>query len=255
MRSSSRQPEARWLALFALLLLLAGAGTLRAQEKFDRLKQEVARLATDLDAAATAEADAAARVEDNRRAQNNAAGDAKRLEELKREGRKLADAAQSAKERREQAQAAVAGKQGELRDSASKYAADQLGAQGNLQQRVNNANFGLDAWKEALGPLPAVPALRPLDGITDPAVRKATQDGDRKRVRDFDAWCASEETRLKTELSRVEQVIKAEPQVKGADDGPLLVDTAKALKKTLETRQSTLATLRADAAQKLKQLE
>ncbi|MCC6465392.1 MAG: hypothetical protein IT463_08655 [Planctomycetes bacterium] len=255
MRSSNQQPDLRALpVLLALLLLAAWAVPLRAQEKFDRLKQEVARLATDLEAAGSAEADAAARVEENRRAQNDAAGDAKRLEELKREGRKLADSAHGAKERREQAQAALAGKQGELRDTASKHAVDRLAAQGNLQQRVNDANAGVDAWQGALGTLPSVPALRPLEGITDPALRKATQDGDRKRLKDFDAWCAAEEARLKTELSRVDQVINAEAQVKGADDGPLLIDTAKTLKKTLESRQSTLKALRADAAQKLQQL-
>lgn len=244
----SRSRPIRTLLCVALLSVLCAAGSALAQDNFKDLRREVTQLEEKLAEAEKALSEISRKVDDNARAQSQAAANApKDLPALKAEGLKLRGQATSAQETRDKARAALAAKQGDLRAAASKHCVDQLAAAGNLNVRLQEIVRALDTWKSTLGVLPVVPALRDTTGL-DPEARRATLEGDRARLKEFDAWAAGEETRLGTEIDRADTLIAGEKLVKDADNGPLMVKQSKELKETLKERQKTVANHRKQAA-------
>ena len=190
---------------------------------------------------------------ENRKAQKTATGAA--LNALKSEGVKLAKAAGEKADKLAEAEQQLANKQGELRGAAAKYAVSQLSAAGKLDVRVVEANHALDDWDGALGKLPAVPSLRSLEGIVDPQEQKAIRKQDKVQLQAYDAWGNAEEKRIDTEIKQAQQLIDAEEKLRNADDGKLLVDTAKELKTTLEKRKSEVQKLRKTAKARLDSID
>lgn len=243
----------RAVLLAVLVAVLGAAAPAFAQEQFKQLRQEIRDLNTSLAEAERTLAEANRKIAENQAAQDAAKSDPARLNALKTEGTKLRAAADSAQDNRNSARSRLASKQGEMRSTASKHAFDQISAAGNLNVRVNEVRIAIDAWNEALGALPDLPTLRDTSGL-DPDTRRATIAGDKARLSGFDSWAAAEESRLKTELERVDSLIAFEPQVKGLDDGPVMVEASRTLKKTLQARQKQVAELRRQSAELLKKL-
>ncbi len=234
---------------------LLAAPVAHAQGDYKQLRKDVAELVTRLNDSETKLSEANQKLNANLAAQDAAKNDPTKVAQLKKEGVALRATANTAQDNRDSARSNLASKQGDLRAAASKWAVDQLTAAGNLNARVVEVRHAFDAWNEALGTLPEVPAVRPITADMDPEVKNATIAGDRARLKAFDAWASGEEDRLKTELDRAEKLIGAEAQVKGTDDGPDMVKEAKALKDTLKTRQTKVAELRRKAAEALKNLK
>ncbi|MBX3475272.1 MAG: hypothetical protein KF754_12880 [Planctomycetes bacterium] len=251
MESPNRATRAvLWLAL---VLALCAAVPLHAQEQFKQLRRDISELTSKLNEAESALSEANRKISENQKAQDDAKNDPARLNALKTEGTRLRAAADTAQDNRNSARARLASKQGEMRGTASKHAADQVTGAGNLNVRVNEIRIAIDAWNEALGALPVLPALRNTAGL-DPDTKRATLAGDKARLTDLDNWAAAEESRLKTELERADSLINFEPQVKGLDDGPVMVESSKQLKKTLQERQKKVGELRNQAAELMKKL-
>lgn len=236
-----------------LMTALCAAAPVFAQDQFKQLRKDVSELSTRLNEAEKALSEANRKLNENKTAQDAARNDLAKLNALKTEGTKLRREADAAQDNRNSARSRLASKQGEMRGTASKHGADQLTAAGNINERINQMRLAIDAWNEALGTLPDVPALRDTSNL-DPDTKRATIDGDKARLREFDTWAAAEEDRLKTELSRADNLIGAEAQVKGQDDGPAMVSSAKKLKETLQSRQKKVGELRQAAAAALKKL-
>ncbi len=238
----------------ALLLCLCAAATSFAQDarnNFKEVKEQVASLERALTTAETAEREAARKLADNEAAQqkdpNNQA--------LKREGRTLAVDADSKAEATRTARRNLAAKRGELRESASSHAVKQLTATGNLNTRVTEAKFALDDWKAALNELPEPPVARDTSRLKDPDEIAAVRKTDRQRLSDYEAWAAGEDKRIATELKRAEQMVGADKQFQDADDLALVINTAKDIKTTLETRRKSLDAHRKTAKDRLAALK
>jgi len=241
------------LALFLATLL--AAPVVHAQGDYKQLRKDVAELVTRLSDAEKKLSDANQKLNANLAAQDAAKNDPQKLAQLKKEGLGLRATANTSQDDRDSARSNLASKQGDLRGAASRYAVDQLTVAGNLNARVVEIRHAFDAWNEALGTLPDVPALRPITADMDPDLKNATIAGDRARLKSFDAWASGEEERLKAELDRADKLIAAEAQVKGADDGADMIKEAKAIKETLKTRQTKVGELRRKAAEALKNLK
>lgn len=236
----------------ALLVALWAAPAAHAQDNFKELRREVAELEKKLTDAEKSLQDANTKVSENTAAQAKAAAD--KLPALKAEGRRLSSEAARAQEARDKARSTLASKQGELRAAASKHAADQIAAKTDIAIRLQEIMKAIDTWSETLGPLPQVPALRDTTAL-DPEAARATIEGDRARLDEFDKWAEGEEARLKVEVERADKLIGAEAQVKDADNGPEMVKQAKSLKETLQRRQKDVAGLRKKAADDKKKLK
>lgn len=237
---------------FAALL---AAPVAHAQADYKQIRKDVAELANRLNEAERKLADANQKLNANLAAQDANKNDPAKVAQLKKDGVALRAGANTAQDDRDSARSNLASKQGDLRGAASRYAVDQLTAAGNLNARVVEIRHAFDAWNEALGTLPDVPAVRPITADMDPELKNATIAGDRARLKTFDSWAAGEEDRLKVELDRADKLIAAETQVKGTDDGADMIKEAKAIKETLKTRQTRVADLRRKAAEALKNLK
>ncbi|MCA8919973.1 MAG: hypothetical protein KDB32_12905 [Planctomycetes bacterium] len=239
--------------LLMVLVALAASGNVFAAPDYKKLKDEIPKLEKNVSDARSAQSDADSKLNENRKAQKTATGAA--LNALKSEGVKLAKAAGEKADKLAEAEQQLANKQGELRGAAAKYAVSQLSAAGKLDVRVVEANHALDDWDGALGKLPAVPSLRSLEGIVDPQEQKAIRKQDKVQLQAYDAWGNAEEKRIDTEIKQAQQLIDAEEKLRNADDGKLLVDTAKELKTTLEKRKSEVQKLRKTAKTRLDSID
>jgi hypothetical protein len=233
---------ARLMVACALALALAGLSL--AEPEYTSLKDEIKKLEKSVTEARDARNAADRKLEQNRRDQRNAT-DAK-LAALKKDAIKLAKDAGDKADALTGAEQKLADKQGELRKAAADHAVKQITAAGNWMSRAQAANKALDDWKAALGSLPEVPKLRPLDGIVDPQEQARIRKQDKASLEAFDAWAVKEEKRVDEEIKQADELIKAEPKWSKVDDkeGDLVVSTTKALKKTLESRKKRLGELR-----------
>jgi hypothetical protein len=250
MASSNRLRS--FAALVAIMLAIWAVPALHAQDNFKELRKEVAELEKKLTDTEKSLHDANAKVSDNIAAQAKAPPE--KLQALKAEGRRLGSEAAKAQEARDKARSTLASKQGELRAAASTHATEQVAAKSDIAIRLQEILKAIDTWSTTLGPLPPVPALRDTTAL-DPEAARATIEGDRARLDEFDKWAEGEEGRLKVEVERADKLIGAETSVKDADNGPEMVKQAKALKETLQKRQQEVSALRKKAADSKKKLK
>lgn len=238
--------------LLVLVIACVAAGPLFAEPDYKKLKAEIPKLEKTMRVAQDAQAEADQKLDNNRAAQKRAAG--KELEALKTAAKGLAKDAGEKADQLAAAQQDLAKKQAELRGAAAKHAVSQLNASGDLAERVHEAMTAMDDWKDALGRLPDVPKLRSLDGIEDPAAQKAIRKQDKQQLEAYESWCSAEAKRIDTEIEQAEDLVDGETKVSSADDGALLVTTAKDLKKTLESRKDKLEKQRKQARKQLDEI-
>lgn len=253
---ASRKPS--WLypvraAAMLLACLLLFAGSVQAEPDYKALKAEIEKLEQAETDARKERRDADDKLAANRAAQQQANGAA--LAALKRAATDLAQAAGEKADAYAAAQQNLAAKQAELRESAAAHAVKQLTEAGAIDKRVGEARNALDDWKTALGTLPEVPSLRPLDGI-DPDDQPAVRKQDKKTLEAFEKWAGDEGTRIDKEIKQAKELVDGEPKWKGADDGGKeLVSAAKALREKLEGRKKELEKLRERAKELQKQIK
>lgn len=237
-----------------LACMFAFGGTVSAEPDYKELKAEIRKLEKSVEDAATARKEADSKLADNRAAQKNANGD--ELKKLKKAGNELANTAGQKAEALSSAQQSLASKQAELREAAASHAVKQLTDGAAIEKRVGEADTAVKDWENALGTLPPVPQLRPLEGIDDEAVQDAIRAQDKKSLEAFDKWAAGEETRVDKELKQAQEVIDGDAKWKTSNDGAdELMDAAKALKSKLETRKKDLGELRKSAKDLIRQIK
>jgi hypothetical protein len=241
----------RVAVIFAALFALCGV--VRADPDYKELKAEIKKLEQSVDAARKERNDADSKLTDNRAAQKNANG--QQLAALKKAAIDLAAKAGEKADALAAAQQNLAEKQGELRETAAAHAINQISDAATIEKRVGEAQSAIEDWRAALGSLPEVPDLRPLDGIEpddQPAVRKQ----DKKTLEAFEKWATGEESRVIKEQRQAKDLVDAEPKWKTSNDGGKeLLAAARGLTETLEQRKKDLAELRKTAKARLKQIK
>lgn len=240
-------------AALLLACLLVFAGSVQAEPGYKALKAEITKLEQAETDARRERRDADAKLAENRAAQQKAEGAA--LAALKRAAINLAQTAGEKADAFATAQQNLAAKRAELRESAAAHAVKQLTEAGAIDKRVGEAANALDDWKTALGTLPEVPSLRPLDGI-DPDDQPAVRKQDKKTLEAFEKWAAGEASRIDKEIKQAKELVDGESKWKVAEDGgEELVSSAKALREKLEGRKKDLEKLRESAKVLLKQIK
>ena len=240
--------------LLVCLLAVFAAATAYAAPDYKQLKEDITALTKNVNEVAEASTQAEKALTANREAQAKASGSD--LANLKRDARTLARAAGEKADALTEAQQKLADKQGELRSTAAAHAVKQLSAAGNIEDRVGEANNALADWKEALGALPKVPALRPLDGIADPDEQGAIRRQDKKVLEAFDKWAGAEEDRIDKEIKQATSLVDGHAKFKDSQDGgKVVIELAKSMKKTLEARKKDVGQLRKTAQDRIKAIK
>ena len=177
------------------------------------------------------------------------------LKALKKEATALAAAASDKADELTTAHQNLADKQGELRETAAAHAVKQLTASGDIEVRVGEANNAVGDWKDALGALPEVPGLRPLDGL-DAEEQISVRQSDKRKLTAFEKWAGGEAARIDKEIKQVQQIIDGKPKLASSKDGgEALVASAKGLKETLTDRKTKVAGLRKTAKDRIAQIK
>lgn len=236
---------------FVLVFLLAAAQPIRADD-FDDLKSAVSEAETEFSKAEKAERAAFKKIDENNAAQRTAQGD--ELQRLKTTAVELKAAWRSTENSLIKARRSLATKRGELRKEASKVAEEQISAQGDVNSRAKRAGDAVDVWKEALGELLAPPEIRKCEGLDDDEAKAQKQD-DKKRLNDFVSWASTEKSNVEIEFKRAEALVKGEDKFKGADAQARLINDAKSLKGTLDSRNRELSSAVKTAQERLRSLE
>lgn len=253
-------PAPRRSSLLAALLVLVFAAllapTVLNADDLDDLKNAVADAQSELAKSDKAEKDTLKEIGENNAAQKKArdAGKNDEYQRLKSRGIELKTNLSKATNARQQAERNLATKRGALRKEASKVAEEQIGAQGDANSRAKRAGDAVDTWKEALGALLTPPEIRKCEGLDDDEAKAQKQD-DKQRLSDFIAWAGAEKANVETEIKRAEALVKAEDKFKGADAQARLINDAKSLKSTLESRNRDLNSSMKTAQERLRTLE
>jgi hypothetical protein len=251
-------PRRSSLVAALLVLVLAamlGPSVLQADD-LDDLKNAVADSQSELAKSDKAERDILKEISENNAAQKKAkdAGKDEEYQRLKSRGIELKTSLSKTTTSRQQAERNLANKRGALRKEASKVAEEQIGAQGDANSRAKRAGDAVEIWKEALGELLVPPEIRKGEGLDDDEMKAQKQD-DKQRLNDFITWAGTEKANIETEIKRAEALVKAEDKFKGADAQARLMNDAKSLKGTLETRNRQLSSSVKTAQERLRSLE
>ncbi|MHC4841957.1 MAG: hypothetical protein ACYTDT_13550 [Planctomycetota bacterium] len=240
--------------LISLLALLIVTCPAFAEPKYKALQADAAKLKTTLKDAKQVRDEAAARVAKNVKSQKGAEG--AELARLKKEGVSLARAESKAERTANDAQTNLTNKQGEVRAAAAKFASEEIGNKKNkIADRIREVIYATDAWADAIGELPAVPATRNTSTITDPEEKLAIIADDKKVLKSFMSWADAEVNRLSDELKLMDKLLKHEATVQNQDDGPKMISESRALKKKLSKRKSDVRKLKNTASSRLKAMK
>lgn len=236
----------------ALVCLLLCASSLSAAD-FASLQRDVKKLSTEVSTAKRGESDAQSKLNKNLADQRKHAGDAAKLKALKAEAKTLANSLDNAREKRRASESKLADKQGELRAAAAKEVESK--ASGTIDKAaVTSMNTALKVWKGAVGSLPSPPENRSTSDIVDPAAKRAVREGDRKRHDAYIKWANAESARVKSEITKIDKALKQKAAIK-SNDGAGVVSGLEALKKTLQSREKSVARNKSTSETRRKQLE